>query len=116
MPTSAAPRVSTPAQTLAMNRRAFVTGLGAVLAAPGAIEAQQAGKVPRVGILWPIPPAATKNFRDAFVHSLRELGRVEGKTIFLEERYSNGRDELLNELAANLVAVNVDAIVTVSER
>jgi hypothetical protein len=41
-----------------MNRRAFVTGLGAVLAAPLGAEAQQAGRVPRVGVLLPGPSSA----------------------------------------------------------
>jgi len=87
-----------------------------VLAAPLAAEAQQAGKVSRIGILWPRPAAGTKSFRDVLVQELRELGRLEGQNIALEERYSDGRDEVLGELAANLVALKVDVILTPSER
>jgi putative ABC transport system substrate-binding protein len=97
----------------AMNRRAFVTGLGAVLAAPRAAEAQQAGKVYQVGYLGVAPPtASTTPLWDAFVHGLREHGYVEGRNLVLHRRYSGGQDARFAELAAELVRLNVDVIVS----
>jgi putative tryptophan/tyrosine transport system substrate-binding protein len=74
-----------------MNRRAFVTGLGAVLAAPVAADAQQAARVYRVGVLasYPVEPF----FRDPFVATLRELGYVEGRDINLVIRSANNIPE-----------------------
>jgi hypothetical protein len=70
----------------AMNRRAFVTGLGALLAAPRVVEAQQAGKVWRIGYLTPFslrnaPPAV-----NAFNEGLRDLGYIEGRNVVIERR------------------------------
>ena len=59
-----------------MKRRDFVAGMGAMLAAPLAGEAQQAGKVPRVGFLANSRSPGT----EAFQRGLRELGYVEGRT------------------------------------
>jgi putative tryptophan/tyrosine transport system substrate-binding protein len=95
-----------------MNRRAFVTGLGVVLTAPRASEAQQAGKVYRVGYLGVAPAtASTMPLWDAFVHGLREHGYVEGRNLVLHQRYSGGQDTRFAELAAELVRLNVDVIV-----
>jgi putative ABC transport system substrate-binding protein len=92
-----------------MNRRAFVTGLGVVLTAPRASEAQQAGKVYRVGYLGVAPAtASTMPLWDAFVHGLREHGYVEGRNLVLHQRYSGGQD---TRFAAELVRLNVDVIV-----
>jgi len=88
-----------------MNRRAFVTGLGAVLAAPLAAEAQPATTISRIGLLTDL---AWEPLREA----LRDLGYVEGKNIVFELRRSNGRSELWPELAAELVRLKVDVIVT----
>jgi len=57
-----------------MNRRAFVTGLGAVLAASFAAEAQQAGKVAKIGLLTPSSPAGSGHLVEAFRQGIRELG------------------------------------------
>jgi len=64
-----------------MDRRAFVTGLGAVLAAPLGAEAQQAGNVPIVGAVS-VPPA----YFTAFSEALRAYGYVPGKNIIIEQR------------------------------
>ena len=63
-----------------MNRRAFLSGAAALLAAPLAAEAQPTGKVTRVGVLWPgaSPPRPPR--LEAFREGLREAGYVEGKT------------------------------------
>ncbi len=80
-----------------------------VLAAPLAAEAQQPPKVPRVGVLWPI---SDDPMLEAFRQGLRELGYVEGQNVGLEYRYAQGKDALLPELAADLVRLNVDVILT----
>src|SRR4029434_2939578 len=76
---------------------------------PLAAEAQQPGIVPRLGVLWPIFENAEL---EAFRQGLRELGYVEGKNIVIEYRYARGKDEILRDLAAELVGLNVDIILT----
>jgi len=88
-----------------MNRRAFVTGLGAILAAPLAAEGQAVGKVPRIGLL------DYAKFWDPLLETLNELGYVEGRTIIFEYRSSEGRSERLPALALDLVKRGVDIIV-----
>jgi len=93
-------------------------GLALVLAvslilAPLATDAQQAGKVYHVGYLGVTPPTAnTMPLWDAFVHGLREHGYVEGRNLMLHRRYSDGQDARFAELAAELVRLNVDVIVS----
>jgi ABC-type uncharacterized transport system substrate-binding protein len=92
-----------------MDRRAFLGTLaGSLLAAPLAAEAQQAGKIWRVGVLGNSPSA---HLDDAFRKGLRDLGYIEGRNIALEYRYSEGRLEQLPGQAADLVRLNVDLIV-----
>jgi putative tryptophan/tyrosine transport system substrate-binding protein len=94
-----------------MDRRAFVVGLGAVLAAPRGANAKQAGKVPRVGYLSefsPPPPSV----RPLFFEALREFGWVDGHNVIIESRWANGHLEQLPDLAAELVRLRVDIIVT----
>jgi putative tryptophan/tyrosine transport system substrate-binding protein len=93
-----------------MNRRAFVTGLGAVLAAPLSAGAQQAGKVPRVGVLSGGSPSDSRA-GDAWRQGLRELGYVEGQTIVIEYRWAEAKYERFPRLAAELVHLRVDVIV-----
>jgi ABC-type uncharacterized transport system substrate-binding protein len=93
-----------------MNRRAFVTGLGAVITAPRAAEAEQAGKVYRIGLLSPTSQGlGIEGFREG----LRGLGYVEGRNVVLEHRSAEGRFDRLPELAAELVGLRVDVIVAV---
>jgi putative ABC transport system substrate-binding protein len=99
-----------------MNRRRFLlTSLTGVLAPPLAAEGQQAGKVYRIGYLsagGPAPlntPDAFKDFKDA----LRGLGYVEGKNLFIDYRFAEGRFDRLPDLAAELVRLKVDIIVTI---
>ena len=79
----------------------------AVLLSPHVIDAQQAGKVPRVGFLANVRSPAT----EAFQKGLRELGYVEGQNVIVEWRLVEGRFERLPELAADLVRLKVDVIV-----
>jgi putative ABC transport system substrate-binding protein len=83
----------------------------AILVAPLAAEAQQQGKVPRIGILTPASEASTPLW-EAFRQGLRELGYVEGKNIVLEYRFAAGQNERLPALAAELVRLKVDLLVT----
>jgi putative ABC transport system substrate-binding protein len=94
-----------------IDRRAFIGTLaGGLLAAPLAAEGQEAGKGPRVGFLGPRTRADAAPYLDAFLIGLREIGRVEGKNIFIEYRWAEGRQERLPDLAAELVRLKVDVI------
>ena len=93
-----------------MDRRAFLGILG-LLAVPIAAEAQQEGKVPRIGYLSSSPSDA---FAAAFKQGLRELGYVEGQNIHIEYRWTEGRMERLAPLAAELVRLKPDLIVAAS--
>src|SRR5262245_41099210 len=97
-----------------MNRRAFVTGLGAVLAAPLGAGAQQAGKVFRVGYLSSLSGSDPQIQRglDIFRQALGELGYVEDQNLAIEYRWAEGKYERLPGLAAELVRSKVDVIVT----
>jgi ABC-type uncharacterized transport system substrate-binding protein len=93
-----------------MVRRPFVIfALIAVgmVAAPGAADAQQAVKFPRIGYLSPIPHPREADFRQ----ELRRLGYVEGESITIEYRSAQGNFDRLPELAAELVDLEVDVIV-----
>ena len=75
-------------------------------------DAQQAAKVPRIGFLS-VQSSSTLSARvEAFRQGLRELGYVEGKNIVIEWRYAEGKQDRLRELAAELVRLKVDVIVT----
>jgi putative ABC transport system substrate-binding protein len=100
-----------------MDRRAFIGGLaGGLLTAPLIAQAQQGAKLPRVGYLSPgtgDPSSYAIPYRlEPFRRGLRELGYVEGHTIVVEYRYAGGKVERLAELAAELVDLKVDVIVT----
>ncbi len=94
-----------------IDRRTFLAGTGAVLfTAPLAAEAQQAGKVPRIGyIRAEAPPAADI---EAFRQGLREHGYVEGKNIVVEYRWADGNEQRLRAIVAELIRVKVELIVT----
>jgi putative tryptophan/tyrosine transport system substrate-binding protein len=91
-----------------MNRRKFIAGVGACFAAPLAVEAQQ---VYRIGYLAS-NLAATPLLYEAFRQGLRDLGYVEGHSVVIEYRDAAGQLGRLPALAAELVALKVDAIVT----
>src|SRR5687767_12362097 len=75
-------------------------------------EAQQPMKIPRIGNLIGASPSSSSARTDAFRQGLRELGYVEGKNIVLEWRYAEGKPNQLPALAAELVRLNVDIIVS----
>ena len=74
-------------------------------------QAQQPAKVPRIGYLGLGAPT-NPGRADAFRQGLRELGYGEGKNIVIEYRYADGKLDRLSELAAELVRLKVDVIVT----
>jgi putative ABC transport system substrate-binding protein len=75
-------------------------------------EAQQPAKIPRIGVLISGRPSIASRRIQAFKSGLRELGYVEGKNITLEYRYAEGKVESVSDLAADLVRLKVDIIVT----
>src|SRR4029453_15994521 len=98
---------------MAMRRRAFVSVVGmGLLAAPLRLAAQPAQRVPHVGYLFSFIPAEGKHLWDACRQGLRELGYVEGQNIVLEPRWADGRHDRLPELAAELVRLRMDVIVS----
>jgi putative tryptophan/tyrosine transport system substrate-binding protein len=96
-----------------MNRRRFLRTLSAsLLAAPVAADAQQARKVPRIGFLSLTSPSDRPPLLDAFRQGLREFGWVEGRNIVIDYRYAEDRVDRLPDLAAELVRLKVDIIVS----
>jgi len=98
-----------------MNRRnaglALLRGLLVLGAAPLAAEAQQAGKVFRMGYLSTPTRESVENGLQAFLRKLRALGWVEGQNLIIEYRWADGNVERLPDLAAELVQRKVDVIV-----
>jgi len=93
-----------------VKRRAFLGTLtGGLLAAPLAAEAQQVGKVWRIGYLS--PAEAHNPIDEAFERSMKDLGYVEGQNIVFERRYSRGQSDALTPLATELVGLGVDLLV-----
>ena len=96
-----------------MRRRDFINAVaGAATIWPLSAGAQQTGKLPIVGFLG----ASASGFAPwaaAFVAGMRELGWVEGRTVTIEYRWSEGRPERYAEIAAEFVRLNVDVILTV---
>jgi putative ABC transport system substrate-binding protein len=95
-----------------MRRRAFITLLGCAAVWPLAARAQQAARLPTIGFLGASTPAAWAPWLAAFVQRLRELGWIEGRTVAIEIRWAEGRSERFAEIAAELVRLKVDVIVT----
>ena len=98
-----------------MDRRAFLgTVAGGIVAAPLAVEAQPAGKVPRIGFLVAASASdsAYAGLIEAFRQGLRDLGYVEGRNIVIEYRYADGKYERLPALAAELARLKVAVIVS----
>ena len=94
-----------------MNRRAFVrTFAGGLLAAPLAAEAQQAGKVHRIGFLWD-SPAVWPHALEAFRRGLRDRGWIEGQNIVIHFRWAEGQFNRLPSMVDDLIRLKVDLIV-----
>ena len=87
----------------------FVT---VILASVLFAHAQQPGKIPRIGYLTGVSPSTNSARHEAFRQGLRELGYVEGKNIVIDWRSAEGKFDRLPALAAELVRLKVDIIVT----
>jgi putative ABC transport system substrate-binding protein len=95
-----------------MRRREFMTLLGGAAAGcPLAAHGQQGTNVPTIGFLGP-DVAGWRPWIDAFVTRLRELGWIEGRTVTIEYRWTEGRPERVAEIAAEFVQRKVDVIVS----
>jgi putative ABC transport system substrate-binding protein len=98
-----------------MDRRRFLlTSLAGVLAAPLAAEAQQAGKMPRIGWLRLGHPGSSPWEVAGFRQGLRELGYVEDQSIVIQYRYANDKPERLPGLAAELISLQPDVLIALS--
>jgi putative ABC transport system substrate-binding protein len=93
-----------------MMRREFVFGLGAAVAWPLAVHAEQSKRVPLIGVLWPNPRDQFELIRQPLV----DLGYVEGKNIRFEFRWAEGALDKLPQLAMELVRIPVDLMITLA--
>src|SRR5271168_3655140 len=107
------PRTSCRRRGDRMRRREFIAFVaGAAAALPFGLQAQEAAPIPRIGVLGPEAADEAEILWDAFRDELHRLGYVEGKTIEIEYRFADNRRDALPTLARELVARNVDVIVT----
>jgi putative tryptophan/tyrosine transport system substrate-binding protein len=95
-----------------MKRRTFIAGLGGAAAWPLVGRAQQPGKLPTIGFSGQSTRSAGSEWVAAFVQRLRELGWIDGRTIAIEYRWAEGREERYNEIAAEFVRLKVNIILT----
>jgi putative tryptophan/tyrosine transport system substrate-binding protein len=96
-----------------MRRREFLSFVGgAAMACPIAARAQQATKLPTIGLLGSTTPSVESRRVTGFVQRLRELGWIEGRNITIEYRWAEGRNERFAEIAAEFARLGVDVIVT----
>jgi putative ABC transport system substrate-binding protein len=94
-----------------MQRREFITLIGAAVAWPGSTRAQQSGKLPTIGFLG-VDPAMWSSWTGAFVDRLSALGCFDGRTVAIEYRWAQGRPELYAKFAAEFARLNLNVIVT----
>jgi putative ABC transport system substrate-binding protein len=95
-----------------IDRRVFMVGIAAVLLTPLAAGAQQPGKVWRIGFLGSASASSAVARVEALRQGLRDLGYAEGRNLVIEFRWSDGNNDRLPALAAELVQLKVDVIVT----
>ena len=96
-----------------VDRRTFVVGGVAALAVPPAAEAQQQGKVWRIGVLLGGSPSLAPALErvETFQQALSKLGYIEGKNLAIEYRWAEGKPERFPSFAVDLVRLKVDVIV-----
>jgi putative ABC transport system substrate-binding protein len=98
--------------TVTIGRRELLAALGGAAAAwPLAARAQQSGRLRTIGFLGQSTRSAASEWTAAFVQRLRELGWTENRTITIEYRWAEGREERFAEIAAEFARLKVDAIV-----
>src|SRR5437016_92725 len=95
-----------------MKRRDFIRVIGGATVWPLAARAQQAGKVHRIGFLGSATAAGSAKAVESLRTGLREFGYVEGTNIVIEFRWAEGIYDRLPRLVAELIATNVDVLIT----
>src|SRR2546428_13271297 len=95
-----------------MRRIVWFILISSVLGGAPIAEAQQPAKVPRIGFQTDAPASAISGRTEAFRQGLRELGYIEGKNIIIEWRSAEGKLDRRSDLAAELVRLKVDVIVS----
>ena len=95
-----------------IRRREFFVALGGAAAWPLVVRAQQPGKLRTIGFSGQATRSAESELVAAFSQRLRELGWIEGRTITIEYRWGEGREERFVQIAAEFVRLKVDVIVT----
>ena len=95
-----------------MKRREFIMLLGGAAAAWPLAARAQAGSPPIIGLLGATTPSAERQRLAALTQRLHELGWIEDRNVTIEYRWAEGRNERFAELAADLVRLNVNVIVT----
>src|SRR5215813_8445760 len=96
-----------------MRRRTFITLIGGAATWPLTARAQPA-RLPTIGFFSAGSAAPLSSWVAALVQRLRELGWIDGRNLAIEYRWAEGRNERLAEIAAELVRLKVDVIVTVA--
>src|SRR5438874_7662482 len=101
--------------TRSLRRRDFVALVGGGVAWPLCARAQQASKIPTVGVLWHAGSAEEEEpFFGALREGFKDLGYVEGKNIRLEHRFPNEVPDRFRSMVAELVALKVDVFVSIA--
>src|SRR4029453_11884393 len=102
----------------AMRRREFITLLGgAAVIWPLAARGQKTARNPRIGVLWHAGSADEEGrYFAGFIDGLRDLGYTDGLNIVLEHRFPNEMPDRFRKLAAELVSMNVDVLVSVGSQ
>ena len=95
-----------------MQRRQFITVFGGAAIWPFSARAQQPGKLPIIGYMGQGTPAAEAKRGAAFVGRLRELSWIEGRTVVIEYRWTEGRSDHAADIAGDFARRKVDIIVT----
>ena len=99
--------------TVTIGRRELLAALGGAAAAwPLAARAQQSGKLQTIGFMGQSTRSAASEWVAPFVQRLRELGWIEGRTVTIEYRWAEGREERIAQIAAEFVRLKVDIVVT----
>jgi putative ABC transport system substrate-binding protein len=96
-----------------MRRRQFLSLVSGAIALPAAARAQQARKLPTVGVLGASTQSNWHDWTAAFVEHMRELGWIDGQTVAIEYRWAEGHTEQFRKIADEFVRLKVDVIVTV---
>jgi putative tryptophan/tyrosine transport system substrate-binding protein len=96
-----------------MKRRAFIAGLASAAAWPQAVHPEQI-PLPVVGLLLNAPANGSDYLTAPFLEGLRDSGFAEGRSVAIEYRWGGGQNELMAALAAELVALRVAVIVSIT--